>query len=33
MKVLKYHTIYADPPWKETGGAGSSGELVVTTRS
>lgn len=30
---MKYGTIYADPPWKETGGAGSSGERIATTPS
>lgn len=34
MKVLKYHTIYADPPWMERGGAAGSREaLTATTRS
>lgn len=30
---MKYGTIYADPPWKETGGAGSREALTDTTRS
>lgn len=31
---MKYHTIYADPPWMERGGAArSSGERIATTRS
>lgn len=30
---MKYHTIYADPPWLERGGAAKSkGALIVTIR-
>lgn len=30
---MKYHTIYADPPWMERGAVRSSGERIATTRS